>query len=63
MKPLDSEPSAASTPEKAPYRAPRLTAYGSLRERTKGGEFFGNDGNNECTGNANAGNIDVCNPS
>lgn len=63
MKRLDSKVSITLPPKKAPYRAPSLMAYGSLRERTKGGEFFGNDGNNECTGNANAGDIDTCNPS
>ena len=53
MKRLDSQSSRTPTPGKVPYRAPELTAYGSLKERTKGGTLYGNDGNNECTGNAN----------
>lgn len=36
------------------YQTPRLQNYGSLVELTRAGDFFGNDGNTECTGNSNA---------
>lgn len=40
--------------KKRAYRAPSLMRYGSLADLTQAGTFFGNDGNTECTGNANA---------
>ena len=40
--------------EKLPYSTPEFICYGSLTELTQGGDFFGNDGNTQCTGNADA---------
>ena len=60
MKRLDSKSASTLNPERASYSAPILSAYGSLKDRTKGGDYFGNDGNQECTGNANAGNNLEC---
>lgn len=42
---------------KQPYSAPILMNYGSLSEitqQTTEKPYFGNDGNTQCTGNANA---------
>ena len=54
MTDLKTEKTSMPGHEKAPYNSPNLTAYGSLQDRTRGGAEFGNDGNTECTGNADS---------
>jgi hypothetical protein len=54
MNPEETEKTCTTGGEKSTYGAPRLLRFGSLKERTQAGDFFGNDGNTECTGNADA---------
>lgn len=54
MKTFTEKKAVNTSKVKLPYRASALKNYGSLVELTKGGTLFGNDGNNNCTGNSNA---------
>ena len=55
------QPDDATLMKKKRYAAPRLTDYGNVAELTMSGEFGGNDGNANCTGNA-GGNPDCVEP-
>jgi len=48
---------SSDTQRKAPYATPRLFEYGSIVDVTQQRTdklYFGNDGNTQCTGDANA---------